>query len=163
MSFKDKLAEVRDHLASLEEKARQLQNKNLADVLRLALNRIEQAAQHPDIDAAEDPDKANQKPDPYAAQREQREPHAQGQPDPNAQGQTQPSDPNAPFPGTAPPPPATTDEDKKEGVWHPGDAEFDPENTNQDFRDPNNTDLNKDGTLRTAPNTKGVSDIRKDK
>jgi hypothetical protein len=47
-------------------------------------------------------------------------------------------------------------------VKHPGDPEFMPENNNPNFQDPNNVDLNPDGTLRRAPNAFSKQDVRKE-
>lgn len=45
-------------------------------------------------------------------------------------------------------------------TFHPGDPKFDQANRNPDFRDPNNVDLNPDGTLKNAPNAFSREDKR---
>lgn len=164
MHVRSNLEHVRNRLHELEAAAREkLENKNFADIVKLAAGRIQQLIEHPDADrvqAAMNNEEYQERPldplnsggnmlfsagDPGRTLQADETARRAMFPDPNA--------PPAPFPGVA---------DKDAQTYHPGDPKFSQEDNNQDFRDPNNVDLNHDGTLRRAPNAPGQSDVRKE-
>lgn len=70
-----------------------------------------------------------------------------------------PPDGLAPGTAAAGAPVSSSDKD----AHHPGDPEFRPENNNPGFRNPNDVELNADGTLKSAPNSLGTANDDRDK
>lgn len=169
-----------DKLKALEERARKLANQNLADIAASAHGKIKQLIEHPDTHLMADTHKDQQlNPDgtprtdrPWGTLSQDgtpitgREIHSRerginanwvalsqaerDQYDERARAETQARDKNRTQGGNT---------DDKNRTFRPGDPQFDPRNS--DFRDPNNVELNRDGTLRQAPNTFGTKpDVR---
>jgi hypothetical protein len=136
----DYFGKIADSLARLEEKARKLPNHNIADIIKAAHSRVVQASQHPDTDmlaAQIERDERDHKEAPARNDGQKPFVFAEGHTDANQPAVQQPAN-----------------------ALHPGDTAFDFQNANPDFENPENVDLNKDGTLKTAPNVLGTSDDR---
>lgn len=134
-------SQVMDKLSDLEVSARKLPNQHLADLIKASHGRLVSAAGHPDMDL-------------LALQIERD--HRDGMPD------------GRELPPAKEPPPANQgafpDQKPFPGgdgkTFHPGDPKFDQANRNPNFQDPNNVDLNADGTLKNAPNAFSREDKR---
>lgn len=121
------LRDVSEKLAEIATAAAKLENKNFADIVAGAKGRIQQLADHPDLELV----------------------HAE-----MSGGEPLPFDPKAGANVGGP------DRGKK-NTYVPGEPRFDPPNQNQNFQKPNAVDLNADGTLGQAPNSKGTQpDVR---
>lgn len=149
--MKNGLASVQAELAKIEVAARKLQNQNYADIVASARRRVTQMLEHHDLDAVHaemdgHPDK-NQEPLPFDATAGT---SIDNTPKYDSNVRPVPSVNPAEYdPATRPAP----------DTYRPGDARFDQ--PNQDFRQPDNVELNAGGTLRQAPNTMGRQDTRK--
>lgn len=148
--LKHGIAHVAGQLQELAARARELENQNLADIIDRARAKLEQAAEHPNIDRLSDllngapPALSDGKPLVNGSHAHTLQPEY--------------SDPNAvPW---APAPDASTAQQPADAPKHPGDPQFAPENNNLDFKQPNDVDLNDDGTLREAPNSFAQPDNR---
>lgn len=166
MDVRQNLASTVAGLEELVNRAQRLTNQNLADVAKMALGRVRQLADHPDLDRVHDD--ANDAPPPNKAEAIERM-RVEGDKNPEDAAKKKwphlfeplPFDPNATN---------RTDvgqeanrgqpnADKPKDTFRPGDPKFDPANPN--FQNPNNANLNPDGTLRQAPNAVGAQpDVR---
>jgi hypothetical protein len=135
--------QIMERLSALEVSARRLPNQHLADLIKASHGRLTSAASHPDVDLLA-----------LQIDRDHRDGvHNTADKFPGNQDGGKPSP--GPFPGTD----ANTGSDNKK-TFHPGDPKFDQANRNPNFQDPNNVDLNPDGTLKTAPNAFSHADDR---
>lgn len=178
--FDEELARAKEHLEVLAKRADGLKNKNLRDIAKAGIARFLQALDHPDMKASADEEhraitEGSKRDEDVRAGRPIDVFNASGAvwkvgdgPQYDREGKELPPAPvvfmdvfNAQGGAWKFGDGQQFDKDGKpidNGAKHPSDPCFDA--SNRDFRDPNNADLNKDGTLKQAPNTFGRTDER---
>lgn len=153
--LKNELQDTLNKLNGLVERARHLKNQNLADVAASAHGKVKQLSDHPDLELVEDrKDQAHPGNPVYAAPATRDEAiermRLDGDADPESTARTN-------WPQLFEP---TGGNIRSERTFKPGDSQFDQ--SNRDFRRPDDVDLNRDGTLQRAPNSLGTApDLRK--
>lgn len=145
MNLKATLNDVIGHLDGLVTAADGIENKHLRDLLADGRGRLKDAAGHPDAERVG---------------KKEEEPVKEYPPVFDTKPTPGPMEPSPATP--APFMPHAEGAQPDDGVKHPGDPEFQPENMNSGFTKPDDVDLNPDGTLQHAPNAFGRSDVRKE-
>lgn len=146
MNLKEHVNKAVEDLNGLEAHARKLKNQNFADIIANARGRLAQLCDHPDAELVQrridgEDVTGGEPPKPEAKPTQLDQTAAVDGSGPRRQ---------QPFPGTE----IGGPDRGKEGVHVPGEPRF--QNQNRDFSQPNAVDLNPDGTLRQAPNSKGA-------
>jgi hypothetical protein len=163
---KQGFAKLHEDLAELETAARKLTNQNFADIVAGAKGRIHQLANHPDLELVQREMSGERNPPGTVRANEQND-GRQRQPGTDVSA-TRPSGQNQPGATAGGPGGVQANENPenpfktggpdagKSDTFRPGDARFDQDNRNQNFRQPGAVDLNPDGTARQAPNSIGT-------
>lgn len=145
--MRSKLSEGVAWLKQFEERARKLQNQNLADIAAASRGRMMQLMDHPDIERIADDGNEN-----MDGTRIDQSANPGG---------AVPFDPKAGAPINRDPASVGGPDRGKPDTHVPGEPRF--EQPNENFRQPDAVDLNRDGTLRQAPNSLGTQpDVRKE-
>lgn len=146
--LKSGLSNTQARLAELETAARKLQNQNYADIAARAKSCIQQLLDHPDAELVHEKMDGNESVQTVYDENGKPVDSVRKPPfDPNA-GRTDGNDVGGPNRG-------------KPDTFVPGAPQFENGGSNANFRNPNAVDLNSDGTLQVAPNSKGAQpDVR---
>ena len=172
MSFKDDVSDVNSRLVDLEGRARKLRNQHLADLIGHTVGRLSDAMKHPDMDNVDRVHEGKEELEPASAplnsggnlQFAAGDPGVALQAEEKARREAFARDAVnrdrvtgqpllTPFGGN---PVSSSDPD----AHHPGDPEFVAAGKGAMEQNPNDVNLNADGTLKQAPGVKGTSDDR---